>query len=207
MKWTTSGAQRLRAVSDRSFAARKKKKMTKINVGVSSSQQTIVVSGSRKSEGPHELKLQRLPKRMRSSRNITMSPPQKSQEGHAYYSAPEETLDMFSSCDQSAPYPLESTHLLQDVQDYGTEAIGIECEPDIKEVQQEEEEWCLADSIERVLFKDESLNSLNHETLCRQDHDNGILQERGLLRFQRKVQTEKIERCFEILNSIEYRSW
>jgi hypothetical protein len=144
---------------------------------------------------------------MRSSRNITMSPPQKSQEGHAYYSAPEETHHLDSSCDQS-PYPLESTHLLQDVQDYGTEAIGIECEPDIKEVQQEEEEWCLADSIERVLFKDESLNSLNHETLCRQDHDNGILQERGLLRFQRKVQTEKIERCFENnLNSIEYRSW
>jgi hypothetical protein len=206
MKWTTtSGAQRLRAVSDRSFAARKKKKMTKINVGVSSSQQTIVVSGSRKSEGPHESL--RLPKRMRSSRNITMSPPQKSQEGHAYYSAPEETLDMFSSCDQSSPYPLESTHLLQDVQDYGTEEIGIECEPDIKEVQQEEEEWCLADSIERVLFNDEDSNSLNHETLWRQVHDHGILQERGLLRFQRKVQTEKIERCFEILNSIEYRSW
>jgi hypothetical protein len=57
---------------------------------------------------------------------------------------------------------------------YGTEEIGIECEPNIKEVQQEEEEWCLADSIEQVLFKDEDSNSLNQETLWRQDHDHGI---------------------------------
>jgi len=44
---------------------------------------------------------------------------------------------------------------------------------------------CLTDSIERVFFKDEDSNSINHETLWRQDHDHGILQERGLPRFQK----------------------
>ena len=71
-KWsqTSSGGQQSLICSKKE----KKKKMTKVSVGVA--------NGSRKSEGPREL--QRLPKRMRSSRSITMSPPQKSQEAYAY---------------------------------------------------------------------------------------------------------------------------
>lgn len=83
-----------------------------------------------------------------------MSPPQKSQKAYAYNSAPEEKnhLDLFSSCDQSSPYPLESTHLLQDVHDYDTKAIGIEGDSDIKEVQQEEDK-CVRRLNRKSLFQ------------------------------------------------------
>jgi len=63
---------------------------------------------------------------------------------------------------------------------------------------------CLTDSIERVFFKDEDSNSINHVTLWRQDHDHGILQERGLPRFQREGRIEENKRsCFENLESID----
>jgi len=56
-----------------------------------------------------------------------MSPPQKIPRGVCiqFSTGGEESLGPVLFLCQLSPYPLESTHLLQDVHDYGTEAIGI----------------------------------------------------------------------------------
>lgn len=66
-----------------------------------------------------------------------------------------------------------------------------------------------ADSIERVFFKDGRLKfNKSRNLVATGAFDHGILQERGLPRFQREGRIETNKRsCFENLESIEYLSW